>query len=247
MASVRSNVSQEEKGPAWQIAKLFPDQGDWSESDYLLLTERSNRLAEFTDGRIEVLPMPTMVHQRIVRYLIGLLLSLVGNRGEVLFAPLRVRLRSGKFREPDVLFMLAEHADRMNNEFWEGADLVMEIVNEDDPERDLQTKRLEYAEAGIPEYWIVDPRMKTVTVLKLEEGRYVTYSEGAMPARCDRHCSTGSRRTLRRFSRRRVSETRWVEEFLVAHRRFTQLGTKPQESFLTAGLDPGREPLRFDK
>ena len=178
MASVRTNVSQQEPGPAWQIATLFPDQGELSERDYLLLTERSNRLAEFTDGHIEVLPTPTMAHQRIVRYLIGLLMSLAGNRGEVLFAPLRVRLRSGKFREPDVVFMLAEHAQRVGNEFWDGADLVMEVVSEDDPGRDLQTKREEYAEAGIPEYWIVDPQTKTVAVLKLESGKYVTHSEG---------------------------------------------------------------------
>jgi Uma2 family endonuclease len=177
MASVRSNVSQQEPGPAWQIAKLFPDQGELSESDYLLLTRRSNRLAEFADGHIEVLPMPTRAHQRIVRYLMGLLMAVVGNRGEVLFAPLRVRLRPGKFREPDVVFMLTEHADRNGNEFWDGADLVMEVVSEDDPDRDLQTKRDEYAEAGISEYWIVDPRTKTVTVLRLERGQYVTHSE----------------------------------------------------------------------
>jgi len=73
--------------------------------------------------------------------------------------------------------MLTEHADRNGNEFWDGADLVMEVVSEDDPDRDLQTKRDEYAEAGISEYWIVDPRTKTVTVLRLERGQYVTHSE----------------------------------------------------------------------
>ena len=35
---------------------------------------------------------------------------------------------------------------------------MVEVVSEDDPGRDLVTKRLEYAQAGIPEYWIVDPR-----------------------------------------------------------------------------------------
>jgi Uma2 family endonuclease len=177
MASVRSNLPRQEPGPAWQIAELFPDQGELSEGDYLFLTERSNRLAEFSDGRIEVLPMPTTAHQRIVRFLIGLLMSFAGSRGEVLFAPLRVRLRPGKFREPDVLFMLAEHASRIGNEFWDGADLVMEVVSEDDPGRDLQIKREEYAEAGIAEYWIVDPRTRTITVLRLESGQYVQQSE----------------------------------------------------------------------
>jgi Uma2 family endonuclease len=178
MATIRSNLSRQEPGPAWQIAQLFPDQGDLSESDYLFLTERTNRLAEFTDGQIEVLPMPTTAHQRIVRYLIGLLMAFAGDRGEVLFAPLRVRLRAGKFREPDVVFMLSEHSDRIGDRFWDGADLVMEIVSEDDPERDLEIKRREYAEAGIPEYWIVDPRKKAITVLKLQNQQYVSHSEG---------------------------------------------------------------------
>jgi Uma2 family endonuclease len=174
MASVPSNIKP---GPAWEIAQLFPDQGDLSEGDYLLLTERTNRLMEFNEGQIEILPTPTTAHQRIVRYLIGLLMSLAGNRGEVLFAPLRVRLRNGKFREPDVVFMLSEHSSRIGNQFWEGADLVMEIVSEDDPERDLNTKRREYADAGIPEYWIIDPRTQTITVLKLQEQQYISHDQ----------------------------------------------------------------------
>jgi Uma2 family endonuclease len=55
--------------------------------------------------------------------------------------------------------MKAEHRNRRTFDYWEGADLVVEIVNRDDPARDLETKRAEYAEAGIPEYWIVDPRL----------------------------------------------------------------------------------------
>jgi Uma2 family endonuclease len=53
----------------------------------------------------------------------------------------------------------------------------MEVISDDDPGRDLQTKRLEYAEANIPEYWIVDPRAKSITVLKLEGNRYVTHDQ----------------------------------------------------------------------
>lgn len=46
---------------------------------------------------------------------------------------------------------------RRQDAYWTGADLAVEVVSEDDPGRDLITKRLEYAQAGIPEYWIVDP------------------------------------------------------------------------------------------
>jgi len=53
----------------------------------------------------------------------------------------------------------------------------MEVVSEDDPARDLQTKRAEYAQAGVADYWIVDPRSRTITVSKLTNGRYDTFSE----------------------------------------------------------------------
>src|SRR5207245_2733128 len=140
--------------PAWEVATLFPNQGHWSEGDYLQLP--GNRLVEFTHGRIEVLPMPTEEHQAIVAFLYEMLLMFVrpAKLGTVRFAPLRVRIALGKFREPDLLFVLAAHDALRGNEFWTGADLVMEVVSNDDRRRDLETKRLEYARAGIAEYWI---------------------------------------------------------------------------------------------
>jgi Uma2 family endonuclease len=180
MASITTSpASPGQSQPAWEIAKLFPDQGDFSESDYLFITERTNRLAEYSDGTIEVLPMPTTEHQEIVLFLVNLLRSFVNPRklGRALMAPLRVRLREGRYREPDVVFMLERNSSRIGNRFWQGADLVMEIVSEDEPQRDLSEKRNEYAEAGIPEYWIVDPRTKTILVLRLVGAAYVVHSE----------------------------------------------------------------------
>ena len=54
--------------PAWEVALLFPAQGEWSEDDYLWLTD-PGCLVELTDGHVEVLPMPTDAHQRIVLFL----------------------------------------------------------------------------------------------------------------------------------------------------------------------------------
>jgi len=79
--------------------------------------------------------------------------------------------------------VLDTHDPRAQNRYWTGADLVMEVVSPDAPERDLVEKRREYAEAGIPEYWIVDPRDRSVTVLTLvdhayrEHGRFVPGQE----------------------------------------------------------------------
>jgi Uma2 family endonuclease len=168
-----------EPGPAWEIARLFPDQGDLSESDYLLLTDHTNRMAEFTDGTIEVLPMPTLEHQEIVLFLVSLLRAFIapGRLGRAVMAPYRVKIAEGRFREPDVVFMLQANLPKLGNRFGDGADLVMEVVSEDEPKRDWVEKRRDYADAGIGEYWIVDPQNKTVTVLRLENGRYATYSE----------------------------------------------------------------------
>jgi Uma2 family endonuclease len=154
--------------PTWEIAQLFPNQGEWTDDEYLALN--GNHLIEFSDGVLEVLPMPTEQHQLIVLFLYRVLFAFVTARqlGTVLTAPLRVRLWEGKFREPDVVFLLAQHADRRGNQYWRGADLAIEVVSEDDPVRDLVSKRAEYARAGISEYWIVDPRDQSVSVLSLD-------------------------------------------------------------------------------
>ena len=67
--------------PAWDIALLYPEQGQWSDEDYLAATESTNRLVELSDGMLEVLPMPKTTHQLIVQYLNGVLLAFV--RGSV--------------------------------------------------------------------------------------------------------------------------------------------------------------------
>ena len=162
--------------PTWEIAYLFPNQGTWSADEYLALS--TNHLVEFSDGALEVLPMPTEQHQLIVAFLYRTLFAFVATQklGEVLFAPFRVKLWEEKFREPDLVCMLAENSQRRENQYWRGADLVMEVVSEDDPERDLVKKRAEYAAAGIHEYWIVDPRDETITLLVLDPsaGTYET-------------------------------------------------------------------------
>jgi Uma2 family endonuclease len=162
---------------------LEPLQGLWTETQYLTLSDQTNQLIEFTDGVVEVLPMPTDSHQVIVRFLFLALFGFVQNRGgTVLFAPLRIRIRANKHREPDILLVRDANDPRRQNRYWLGADLVVEVVSPDDPERDTVTKRADYAEAGIPEYWIVNPLDATITVLTLAGDAYAEhgrFSRGA--------------------------------------------------------------------
>lgn len=155
---------------------LEPLQGLWSVEQYLKLTNQTKHLIEFTDGIIEVLSMPTRDHQVILAFLYELLLLFLRPQGgKVLFAPLRLQVRPGKFREPDVLVLRNAQDPRNQNTYWLGADLVIEIVSPDDPERDTVKKVADYAEAGIPEYWIVNPLTATVSVLTLEGDAYTEH------------------------------------------------------------------------
>lgn len=160
--------------PAWEIARIFPVQGSWSEADYLAL--KTPYLVEYSRGEIEILAFATDRHQATVGSIYVRLAAFAAQiGGKVLFSPLRVRLGEGKIREPDVVF-LADAADpQRREEFWTGADLIVEVVSPDDPRRDLVTKRFEYAAAGIPEYWIVNPTDGTITVLHLDRERYAEH------------------------------------------------------------------------
>jgi Uma2 family endonuclease len=166
--------SQEEYKLA--ILDLLPNQGSWTEAEYLWLTDHTNRLVEFTDGQIEVLPMPTDHLQTIAVFLFTAFTEfLTPLGGQAHFMGIRLKIGPGKFREPDVILVKSAKDPRRRNRFWLGADLALEVVSEDKPERDLVEKRLDYAEGEVPEYWIVNPQTETITVLRLENESYVEH------------------------------------------------------------------------
>lgn len=165
--------------PAWELATLYPLQGDWTEEDYLALErEIGNRMIELCDGRLEVLPMPDLYHQLIVKMLLRCLDDFVVplKRGMTAMAPLPVRLGKGKFREPDIGYF-ETHRIKDRRKPPESADLAVEVVSpgQENRERDLVVKRREYAKAGVREYWIVDPEEKTITVLTLAGKTFKTH------------------------------------------------------------------------
>ena len=89
---------------------------------------------------------------------------------------MRMQIHPHKYREPDILLLCNRDDPRNQEAFWLGADLVVEIVSPDNPERDIVEKPYDYAQAGIPEYWIVNPINETITVLALLGGAYETHS-----------------------------------------------------------------------
>lgn len=173
-ADVRSQTGT----PTWEIARLFPNQGRWTEREYLALD--TNQLIEFCDGHLEFLPMPGFLHQRLVAFIYHQLFVFVTSRqlGEVHFAPLWVRTVPDAIREPDVVYVRPERIVGLH-EPSNAADLVVEVVSpgKEARKRDLEEKRDEYARAGISEYWIVDPEKQTVSVLALEGETYREHGE----------------------------------------------------------------------
>ncbi len=157
-----------------EVAQLWPLRGQWTEANYFALPE-TNRYVELSAGEMIMPPHPTHTHQLTVGHLYRSLHTHVAERelGVVQIAPLPVRLWPDKIREPDVLFVSREHADRIGEQFYGPPDLVMEVLSPGTWRTDRLEKMVEYAQAGVGEYWMVDPEASTIEVFVLREHVYV--------------------------------------------------------------------------
>jgi Uma2 family endonuclease len=165
--------------PTWEVAHLFPAQGYWTETEFFEL--HSNRMVELADGTLEILPMPTWLHQLMVDFLADLLKQQITSEtgGRVLQAPLPIRLFRNTIREPDVMYFAPGSEPQDPRSYPTRVDLAMEVVSDgvEARRRDYEDKRRDYARAGVAEYWIVDPEDKKIVVLVLRDGSYQTFGE----------------------------------------------------------------------
>lgn len=137
--------------------------------------ERVGDRHELIDGELFVTPVPVTKHQAIA-FNLTLALGLFvreGRLGAVRFAPTGVRLQADTLVIPDLCFIAQDRLDIIGEKTIDGPpDLIIEILSPGTRRRDLTTKRELYARFGVPEYWIVDPDARSVTVLSLTHGRY---------------------------------------------------------------------------
>ena len=121
-------------------------------------------LTEWVDGEVVIFMSATDRHQRIANFLQFVLQGFVRLRGlgSILSAPYAMRaVPGGNGREPDIMFVAADHLNRIGTTHLEGpADLIIELISDDSVARDRDEKYAEYQEAGVREYWIIDPRPK---------------------------------------------------------------------------------------
>jgi Uma2 family endonuclease len=142
----------------------------WTTPEYLLFANDQNALIELSNGKVVIHAMPTPQHQMIVLNLAARLREY--RPGRVLIAPVPVQLWPGKLREPDVMLYRTEHVNRIGEQ-WAGVpDLVVEVLSPSTRAIDLGEKMDEYAQAGISEYWIVEPDAQNISVYALEGDRY---------------------------------------------------------------------------
>jgi Uma2 family endonuclease len=138
--------------------------------------------AEWVDGEVIVFRPASIGHQELMAFLIFLLRFFIRTHdlGELLPAPTLMRLPSRPSgREPDGLFVAKQHLDRVRSTWIDGpADLVVEIVSPESAERDWETKRAEYAAAGIPEYWVLDRDRRDAAFFQL--GADAQYTRAAV-------------------------------------------------------------------
>jgi Uma2 family endonuclease len=144
--------------------------------EFLAWADEDTR-AEWVDGKVVPMSPANRAHQDLLFFLARLVVAHVEARrlGWVYFAPFLMRLPTRPSgREPDLLFVANEHADRLRDTFLDGpADLVVEVASPESAARDRGEKFLEYEAAGVPEYWLIDPLREEAGFYRLgADGRY---------------------------------------------------------------------------
>ena len=142
--------------------------------DFLLFPDDGKR-HEIIDGEHYVTPSPNLRHQDLVGQLhlaIGSYLAARPGTGRVFLAPLDVVLSFHDIVEPDLLFVAADQKGILTDKNVQGPPaLVIEVLSKSTRKRDAQIKRRLFERTGVREYWLVDPALDTVQVLRAVGGR----------------------------------------------------------------------------
>ena len=155
----------------------LPEKERYTYADYAQLPEGAPY--ELIRGELVMSPSPTPFHQIIQSNLHFALARFVRTErlGQVLTAPMDVRLSEEDTVQPDLIFIAAERSHIIGEQAIDGApDLIVEILSPSTAYRDLTTKKRLYEEHGVNEYWIVDPEQRTVEVFEHTGDRFMQHA-----------------------------------------------------------------------
>ncbi len=149
-----------------------------TEDDYDRLPE--TKRAELIDGQFYDLAAPSRIHQEILMELSAMIRNYIKSKKglcKVYPAPFAVKLFHDRTTivEPDISVICKP--DKLTEKGCSGApDWIIEIISPHNPGHDYVKKLNLYMDAGVREYWIVDPLEKTVLVYHLFEGRFIVHT-----------------------------------------------------------------------
>jgi Uma2 family endonuclease len=152
-----------------------PVQGEWTYDDYLALPD-DGKIYEIIEGVLYVTNAPGYDHQfttfETARQIANFVIA--HKLGQVLTAPFEVHLAEDtRPVQPDVLFIKADRLPPADARFFEGApDLIVEVISPSSVRTDQYIKFSAYEKAGVPEYWIANPKPRSVEVFTLSRGEY---------------------------------------------------------------------------
>ncbi|WP_239075266.1 Uma2 family endonuclease [Planosporangium flavigriseum] len=152
---------------------LVPPRAGWTVDDLRQLPDTGVRY-ELFDGSLLVSPPPALPHLRAVTLLRDLLLrrapagiKIVENAGVTIHG-------RRTFFIPDLCVIRTAVLDKEGDSLdQDDVLLAVEVLSPSNPGNDLVLKRHYYAAGGIPQYWIVDPKARRLTVLTLDGDAYV--------------------------------------------------------------------------
>lgn len=152
-----------------------PPQGSWTYDDYVLLPDNGMRY-EVLEGDLYMTPAPSSRHQRAVAKLHGRLWEHLQRQplGEAFLSPIDVILANlASPVQPDLLFIATDRLDIVTETTIEGApDLVVEVLSPGSSLHDRRTKFRLYAQAGVREYWLIDPHERVIEIYVLRGQAY---------------------------------------------------------------------------
>ncbi len=141
-----------------------------SYEEFMEIYEKSEQRMEYINGEIILLSSPSTFHQEISGNLHVILRSfLKGKPCKVFFAPFDVHFFKVDFKDPDVMqpdLLIACDLENINEKdrYMGTPTLVVEIISENTRSRDMADKLNTYMLSGVRDFWIVDPKKKTVLI-----------------------------------------------------------------------------------
>lgn len=131
---------------------------------------------EYINGEIIMAPTPTVAHQAVLLNIFRAVDEFVRRSalGNILISPLDVVLPTGEVVQPDLFFLTAEEWERARSakRVQDVPSFVVEILSPGSVRHDRITKRNLYEQNKVREYWIVDPRARTIAQLILRDEHY---------------------------------------------------------------------------